>query len=91
MSDDDPHFVCSRGARTCADCMTGCTEDEPCPCCGGDDPDFGMDAEEIIQSERDDDLTVGEALEEALAEVERLTALVEHKRRIIRALTGWSE
>jgi len=35
----DPHFVCSQGARNCSGCFTTCDEDFPCPCCGGDQDD----------------------------------------------------
>lgn len=36
----DPHIVCSQGARNCSDCFTTCDEDNPCPCCGGEVEDM---------------------------------------------------
>lgn len=37
---DDPHFICSQGARNCADCGDMCSETDPCPCCGGETEDM---------------------------------------------------
>lgn len=39
---DDPHFVCSQGARNCADCGAMCSESDPCPCCGGEEQDLEL-------------------------------------------------